>query len=328
MNILVTGGAGYIGSVTVSQLLEAGYKVVVYDSFIKGHKKAVHKDAVFVKGDISDYMLVLKTLRKYKIDAVLHFAAFIEAGESMKVPEKYFHNNTINTLLFLEAMLAVGVRKFIFSSTAAVYGDPKRTPIAEDTDLRPTNAYGASKLLVENTLSWYHKIYGLSYVSLRYFNACGATKDLGEDHSPETHLIPRALQSVMGKGAKLQLFGFDYPTKDGTCIRDYIHVSDLARAHLLALKLITKNGQWQKIYNLGSQNGFSNKEVIEAVGRVVGKSVPYVPTSRRIGDPAVLVASSEKIRKELGWKAKYTNLDEIIESAYRWKLSHQLGYQS
>lgn len=327
-NILVTGGAGYIGSVVTTQLVEAGYNVVVYDNLEKGHKEAVHKEARFVKGDVADTKKVIATLKKYRIEAVMHFAAFIEAGESMEVPEKYFHNNTINTLLFLESLLSAGVKKIVFSSTAAVYGDPEKIPITEDTKLAPTNAYGVSKLLVEQTLSWYHKIHGLRYAALRYFNACGATETLGEDHDPETHLIPRALDAVMGKGPTLQLFGTDYPTKDGTCIRDYIHVTDLACAHLLALHALGKHSTGKMIYNLGSQNGFSNREVIKAVGCVIGKQVPYKEASRRVGDPAILIASSEKIKKELGWRAEYTNLDEIVESAYRWRKNHPNGYLS
>lgn len=325
MNVLVTGGAGYIGSITTAQLVEAGYKVAVYDSLVKGHREAVHKDALFIKGDIADQKKVALVLKKYKIEAVVHFAAFIEAGESMEVPEKYFHNNTVNTLLFIETMLKLGVKNFVFSSTAAVYGDPKKIPITEDSPLNPTNAYGASKLLVENTLSWYHRIHGLNYVALRYFNACGATGTLGEDHDPETHLIPRALQAVLGKGRKLELFGTDYKTKDGTCIRDYIHVSDLAQAHVLALDMLKKKGG-RYIYNLGSQKGFSNLEVIKTVEKVIGKAVPYEKAPRRAGDPAVLIASSKKIKKELGWEAKYKKLEDIIDSAYQWKLKHPKGY--
>lgn len=325
MNILVTGGAGYIGSVVTAQLIAAGHTVVVYDSLVKGYREAVDKKAVFIKGDISDQKLVAEVLKDHKIEAVMHFAAFIEAGESMKEPEKYFHNNTINTLLFLETMLSCGVKKLVFSSTAAVYGDPEKVPINEEAPLKPTNAYGVSKLLVEQTLSWYHQIHGLKYAALRYFNACGATEKLGENHQPETHLIPRTLKAAINKDEKMQLYGTDYPTNNGTCIRDYIHVSDLADAHLLTLDALNKkNGKL--IYNLGSQNGFSNKEVIEAVGRVVGKAVPYESVARREGDPAILIASSEKIKKELGWKPKYTNLDNIIKTSYQWYLKHPQGY--
>lgn len=328
MNILVTGGAGYIGSVVTEQLIEAGHKVIVYDNLTKGHEKAIHPKTKFIKGDVSDRKLVTYTLEDHQIEAVMHFAAFIEAGESMKVPEMYFHNNTINTLLFLETLLAQRVKKFVFSSTAAVYGDPKIIPITEDAQLKPTNAYGASKLLVEQALSWYHRIHGFRYAALRYFNACGATATLGEDHHTETHLIPRALNVVIGKGASLKLYGTDYPTKDGTCIRDYIHVSDLATAHLLALSTLDKHKTGKLIYNLGSQKGFSNKEVIDAVGQVVGKPVPFKPAARRKGDPATLIASSEKIKRELGWKPKYRNLDEIIATAYKWRVKHPDGYSS
>lgn len=326
MNILVTGGAGYIGSVTTAQLVEKGHSVVVYDSLIKGHKKAVHPHAIFIKGDISDKKKIKDVLVKNKIEAVVHFAAFIEAGESMQRPEIYFRNNTILTLGLLEVMLLEGVNKFVFSSTAAVYGEPEEIPITEEARLKPTNAYGASKLLVEQVLSWYHQIHKLRYAALRYFNACGATDTLGENHQQETHLIPRALLAVMDQGPKLQLYGADYETPDGTCIRDYIHVSDLAQAHLLALDALNKTANGKLIYNLGSQNGFSNKEVIETVERVVGKPVLWELGPRRIGDPAILIASSEKIKKELGWKPKYTRLEDIIRTAFEWRLKYPNGY--
>lgn len=328
MNILVSGGAGYIGSVVTAQLIQAGHRVVVYDNLVKGHKKAVHAQALFIRGDIGDKEKVRQVLFDNNIDAVMHFAAYIEAGESMEKPEQYFHNNTINTLLFLETMLESKVKKFIFSSTAAVYGDPQDIPLTEEASLSPTNTYGASKLLAEQTLAWYHQIHGLKYAALRYFNACGATETLGEDHSPETHLIPRALDAVMGKGPKLQLFGTDYPTPDGTCIRDYIHISDLSSAHLLALNKLQKNGPYKLIYNLGSEKGFSNLEVINTVGRVVGKKVPYQAVGRRTGDPAVLVASSAKIKKELGWVPKITNLEDIIKSSFKWQKKFPKGYDS
>lgn len=328
MNILVTGGAGYIGSVTAAQLLEAGHTVVVYDNLARGHREAVSKDAVFIEGNVEDKETIKNALKEHDIEAVIHFAAFIEAGESMQLPEKYFHNNSINTFLLLETMLEANVKRIVFSSTAAVYGNPHAIPITEDAALAPTNAYGASKLLVEQILSWYNKLHGLRYAALRYFNASGATKELGEDHQPETHLIPLALRAVMGEGPTLKLFGTDHKTKDGTCVRDYIHVSDLASAHLLALGKLAKEEGAKCIYNLGSQKGFSNKEVLEAIGRVVGKEVPWEPAPERPGDPATLVASSEKINQELGWKPEYTNLDEIISSAYRWRKKYPNGYSA
>lgn len=327
MNILVTGGAGYIGSVVTAQLIEAGYTVIVYDSLARGHLQAVHKDAEFVKGDISDKSLLSETFAKYQIEAVMHFAAYIEAGESMEKPELYFGNNSKNTLILLETMHEKGIYKFVFSSTAAVYGDPEKTPILEDAALLPTNAYGTSKLIVEQVLQWYHQIHGFSYAALRYFNACGATATHGEDHQPESHLIPLALDAATGKKEKLSLYGTDYPTKDGTCIRDYIQVSDLSQAHLLALHKLQKNDRQKLIYNLGSEKGFSNLEVLGAVSRVVGKKVPFEAVGRRIGDPAVLVASSQKIKKELGWVPLITNLEDMIASAHEWRKKFPEGYK-
>ena len=328
MNILVTGGAGFIGSVTTAQLIEAGHHVVVYDNLSHGHKEAVDPKATFIQGDIADKEKVKSALIEYTINAVVHFAAFIEAGESMQYPERLFANNTVNTLNLLELLIAHDIRRFVFSSTAAVYGNPKKIPIAEDSETLPTNAYGASKLLVEQTLSWYHQIHGFRYAALRYFNASGATENLGENHTPETHLIPLAIQAATGKRKALQLYGTDYSTKDGTCVRDYIHVSDLARAHVLALDALETHTTGKLIYNLGSQHGFTNKEVIEAVGNVVGKRVPCEDAPRRTGDPAILIASSEKIEKELGWKAKFTNIEDIISSTYKWYLAHPQGYSS
>lgn len=328
LNILVTGGAGYIGSVVTEQLIGEGHRVVVYDSLVKGHSQAVPSRAQFVQGDVGDSASVAVALEKYDIGAVLHFAAFIEAGESMKKPEKYFTNNSANTLTFLNTLIKTGVKKIIFSSTAAVYGEPVRIPITEESPLVPTNAYGASKLITEQILSWYHTIHGLSYAALRYFNACGATEKHGEDHQPETHLIPLTLQAAMLGKPVLKLFGTDYETRDGTCIRDYIHVSDLANAHVLALQALLENAPKKLIYNLGSQNGFTNLEVIRAVEKVAGKKVPYVNAPRRAGDPAILIASSEKIRKELGWKPRFTKLEEIIETAYKWRLNHLEGYNT
>lgn len=328
MKVLVTGGAGFIGSVVTAQLIAAGHDVVVYDDLSKGHRKAVCSKAALVVGNIGDRERLNSTLDKQQFDAVMHFAAFIEAGESMQVPEKYFRNNTANALALLETVLAHKVPRFVFSSTAALYGNPERTPICECDRLQPTNAYGESKLLVEHMLDWFHRIHGLSYVSLRYFNAAGATETLGEAHGPETHLIPIILQVASGKRERISIFGTDYDTPDGTCVRDYIHVSDLASAHVLALDALAKNSAPQKlIYNLGNGQGFSVRDVIEVARRVTGHPIPAAETERRAGDPAVLVASSAKIRAELGWKPQFPELERIVESAWAWAQRHPEGYK-
>ena len=298
MNILVTGGAGYIGSVVAAELLRAGYGVTVYDNMGRGHRGAVVEGIEVVKGELADRAALDGLFGSKKFDAVMHFAALIEAGESMLVPEAYFRNNTATTLTLLEAMLAHGVRRLVFSSTAALYGEPERIPIEETDPLRPTNAYGESKLLVERMLEWLNRVHGLRYASLRYFNAAGATPELGEDHSPESHLIPIILKVALGQRDQISIFGTDYATSDGTCVRDYIHVLDLAAAHLLALEGLAR--QDRLIYNLGNGQGYSILEVIEVARRVTGKPIPAMEAPRRLGDPAVLVASSEKIRRELG----------------------------
>jgi UDP-glucose 4-epimerase len=264
----------------------------------------------------------------------MHFAAFIEAGESMKAPEEFFRNNTANSLILLDAMLAAGVKRFVFSSTAALYGNPERTPIEENDTLHPTNAYGESKLLVERMLAWFHRIHGLRYASLRYFNAAGAaSRDKGEAHQPETHLIPRILQVALGRAQRATIFGTDYPTPDGTCVRDYIHVRDLARAHLLALEGLEKDATENVsekfsplIYNLGSGQGFSVREVVEVARKVTGHAIPLIESPGRAGDPAVLIASSEKIRRELGWQPQFPDLKTIVESAWQWHRAHPDGY--
>ena len=325
MRVLVTGGAGYIGSVVAEELLQAGHHVVVFDNLSRGHRQAVPKNAELVVGDMADRACLDQLLRSRAIDAVMHFVALIEAGESMKAPEEFFRNNTSNALTLLEAMLAARVKRFVFSSTAALYGNPERTPIEEDDPVLPTNPYGESKLLVERMLAWFHQIHGLRYASLRYFNAAGASRpDQGEAHQPETHLIPRILQVALGRAEHVNIFGTDYPTPDGTCVRDYIHVCDLARAHLLALQALEKSSPL--IYNLGNGRGFSVREVVEVARSVTGHPVPVIESPRRAGDPAVLIASSKKIRRELGWQPRFPDLKSIVESAWQWHRKHPDGY--
>lgn len=324
MKVIVTGGAGYIGATTVQSLIEAGHEVIVYDNLSKGYADAVPHSVELIQGDVGDRAHLDSIFHEQRPEAVLHFAALIEAGESMKVPEKYFRNNSASTLTLLESMLANNIRKFIFSSTAALYGEPQRTPIHEDDVLKPTNAYGESKLLVEHMLAWFHRIHGLRYASLRYFNAAGSNGISGELHDPESHLIPIILQAAAGKREHVSIFGTDYATPDGTCVRDYIHVSDLADAHVLALEALVARDKL--IYNLGNGTGFSVREVIESTRRVTGKQITAIETARRPGDPAVLVASSDKIRKELRWTPKHPHLDEIVASAWQWMLKHPQGY--
>jgi UDP-glucose 4-epimerase len=325
MRVLVTGGAGYIGSVVAGQLLSAGHQVLVVDDLSRGHREAVPSEAELVVADLADRECLDGLFRANGFDAVLHFAAFIEAGESMKTPETFFRNNTANALAVLETMLAHGVKRFVFSSTAAVFGNPARTPIEEDDALQPTNAYGESKLLVERMLFWFHRIHELRYASLRYFNAAGAASPRhGESHQPETHLIPRLMRVALGRQTHSEIFGTDYPTPDGTCVRDYIHVSDLAEAHLLALLALEKADRL--VYNLGNGKGFSVREVVEGVRRVTGHPIPVKESPRRPGDPAVLIASSEKIKRELRWSPKYAELDAILNSAWEWHRNFPDGY--
>ncbi|HWG19545.1 MAG TPA: UDP-glucose 4-epimerase GalE [Terracidiphilus sp.] len=320
MRILITGGAGYIGGTVAQLLLDRGHQVVVYDNLCHGHRSAVPAAVEFVQGELADRAALEKLLHT-GIDGVMHFAALIEAGESMKSPEVYFRNNSASTLSLLEAMLATGVNRLVFSSTAAVYGEPESTPIYEDAALRPTNAYGESKLLVERMLDWLNRIHGLRYASLRYFNVAGAIAGRGEAHEPESHLIPLILDVALGRRPHIKVFGQDYPTKDGTCVRDYIHVQDLARAHLLAFNALEQRDRL--IYNLGNGVGFTVREVIESARRVTGRPIPVVEEPRRAGDPAVLIASSEKIGRELGWSPEFTDLDQILKSAWEW---HQQRY--
>jgi len=322
--ILVTGGAGYIGSVVVTQLIERGYQAIVFDDLSHGHRAALPAAAKLIVGDIADRAALDAIFKEHQPQAVMHFAAFIEAGESMQFPERFFRNNTANALTLLEAMLAHNVKRFVFSSTAALYGTPEETPIEETAKLQPTNAYGESKLLVEQMLEWLHRIHGLRYACLRYFNAAGAAGVQGEDHHPESHLIPLALEVALGLRKDIAIFGTDYPTPDGTCVRDYVHVSDLASAHLLVLESLKE--KQRLIYNLGNGHGFSVREVLETVRRVTGHAVPAKESPRRPGDPAVLVASSEKIRNELGWTPKYADLESIVRSAWNWRNAHPNGY--
>jgi UDP-glucose 4-epimerase len=324
VKVLVTGGAGYIGSTVAAELKAAGHSVIVLDNLSHGYRQAVPARVEFVSGDLSDGTAVRELLKRNSIEAVLHFAASIEAGESMKVPERYFRNNTANTLTLLESMIETGVSKLVFSSTAALYGDPERTPIEETATLKPTNAYGESKLLVEHMLTWFNRIHGLKYASLRYFNAAGATEERGESHVPETHLIPLILQVASGQRDAISIFGTDYATPDGTCVRDYIHVLDLADAHLLALGALSE--QSRLIYNLGNGKGFSVRQVIDVAREVTGHPIPVIEGARRPGDPAVLVASSEKIKAELKWSPKHTDLKHIISSAWRWHQRFPKGY--
>ena len=326
MRILVTGGAGYIGSVVTAELLKAGHEVIVFDNLSRGHRSALPEAATLVVGDVADRESLNLLFKSHVIDAVLHFAALIEVAESMKVPELYYRNNSAGTLTLLEAMLAAGVTKFVFSSTAALYGNPERTPIQEEDKLAPANPYGDSKFLVERVLGWMHEIHGLRYASLRYFNASGAAcPDLGEDHSPESHLIPLILKVALGQRPNISIFGTDYPTPDGCCVRDYIHVLDLASAHLLALAALSQSSRL--IYNLGTGRGFSVREVIEVARGVTGHPIPAVECPRRPGDPSTLVASSEKIQKELGWKPSHSDLESIVSSAWEWHRRHPNGFE-
>ena len=324
--ILVTGGAGYIGSVVVTQLLARGYDAVVFDDLSHGHRAALSPSAKLIVGNISDRAALDRVLVQFQPRAVMHFAAFIEAGESMRHPETFFRNHTANTLTLLEALLAHNVNRFVFSSTAALYGTPEKTPIEETALLQPTNAYGESKLLAEQMLDWLHRVHGLRYACLRYFNAAGAAGEQGEDHHPESHLIPIALQVALGQRKEVAIFGTDYPTPDGTCVRDYIHVSDLAAAHLLVLEALKEKEKLT--YNLGNGRGFSVREVIETVRKVTGHAIPARESPPRPGDPAVLVASSEKIRRELAWKPQYADLESIVRSAWEWRKAHPNGYAS
>ena len=324
VRILVTGGAGYVGSIVAAELLKAGYGVIVYDNFSRGHRQAVPPDAKLVVGDMADRPKLDQLLKTESVHAVLHFGAFLEVGESMRSPELYFRNNTAATLTLLEAMLAHGIRQLVFSSTAAVYGQPKDIPIKETHPLHPTNAYGESKLMVERMLDWFHRAHGLRYACLRYFNAAGSSAERGEDHRPESHLIPCTLKVALGQSDHVPIFGVDYATPDGTCLRDYIHVLDLAQAHLLALEALGQHARL--VYNLGSGRGFSVRQVIETARHVTGHPIPATETKRRPGDPSILVACSQKFQRELKWRPEYPELEAIIASAWEWHQRHPYGY--
>ena len=328
MSILVLGGAGYIGSHAVNQLIDKDYDVVVVDNLATGHEDAINKKAKFYKGDIRDKEFLSSVFHKEKIEGVIHFAANSLVGESMEKPLKYFNNNVYGMQILLEVMQEHDVKHIVFSSTAATYGEPKKIPITEDMETCPTNTYGETKLTMEKMMKWCDKAYGMKYVALRYFNVAGAKEDgsIGEDHNPETHLIPIVLQVALGKREFITIYGEDYDTEDGTCIRDYVHVEDLIEAHILALKYLMNGGE-SNIFNLGSSQGFSVKEIVDCVRKVTGLSIPAKIGERRAGDPAKLVASSEKARKVLGWNPTRTNIEKIIEDAWRWHKGHRDGFE-
>ncbi len=327
MTVLVLGGAGYIGSHTVYELIDKGEDVVIIDNLETGHIEAVHEKARFYQGDIRDRAFLDGVFEKEKIDAVIHFAAYSLVGESMVNPLKYYDNNLCGTKVLLEAMVAHGIDKIVFSSTAATYGEPERVPILETDKTNPTNTYGETKLSMEKMFKWTSKAHNLHYVSLRYFNACGAHESgmIGEAHNPESHLIPLILQVPNGQRESIAIYGDDYNTKDGTCVRDYIHVTDLAQAHILAVKYLVEGGE-SDIFNLGNGVGFTVKEVIDTARKVTGNEIKAVVSERRAGDPALLIASSDKARTVLGWKPEHADLEEIIASAWKWHSTHPNGF--
>jgi len=319
--IFVTGGAGYIGSICVEQLLNEGFEVAVFDNLSEGHRRAVDDRAHFLQGDLADRSVIKRAMGEIKPDAVMHFAANALVGESMSNPSKYFRNNVSAGINLLDAAVEAGVKKFVFSSTCATFGIPERMPIDETLPQRPINPYGESKLMFEQVLRWYHEIHGLSFVALRYFNAAGATEKFGEDHRIETHLIPNVLKVALGQRESVDIYGTDYPTPDGSCIRDYIHILDLAQAHMLAVQS-DKSG----FFNLGTGGGTSVREVIETCRKVTGREIKAVEKPRRAGDPPLLIAGSDKIRTELGWKPRFENILPIVESAWAWHTKHPEGY--
>jgi UDP-glucose 4-epimerase len=323
MKILVTGGAGYIGSNVVEQLVKAGESVVVFDNLYQGHREAVHPAAVFVEGDLADRAAVDAAMAEHQPEAIMHFASHTLVGESMEQPFLYLGDNVTNGLNLLQSAVEHGVRKFILSSTANLFDDPERMPIDETERIVPGSPYGESKYILERYLHWLDKIYDFRYAALRYFNAAGASTERGEDHSPEYHLIPLVLQVALGQRDSIKIFGDDYPTRDGTCVRDYIHVLDLAQAHILALRALDKGS---RKYNLGNGQGFTVKEVIDTAREITGHPIPAEIVARRPGDPATLIAGSDTIRRELGWEPKYPNVRDVIESAWKWHVAHPNGY--
>jgi len=322
MKILVVGGAGYIGSVCAELLLDQGHQVGIFDNLSEGHRAAIDARAEFVEGDLQNRQSIEKALAKQRPDAVMHFAASALVGESMQNPSKYFRNNIANGLNLLDAVVSVGIEKIVFSSTCAIFGPPERVPIDETMPMRPINPYGESKLAFEKILRWYSEIHGLKFISLRYFNAAGASETFGEDHRVETHLIPNVLKAALGQKPNVEIFGTDYGTPDGTCIRDYIHIVDLARAHILALKASKSD-----FYNLGTGGGASVREVIASCRKITGRKIDIAEKPRRPGDPPRLIASSEKIKHELDWKPQFQSLDAIIESAWKWHQKFPRGYE-
>lgn len=325
MNVFVSGGAGYIGSAVSAELIAAGHQVTVYDSLVTGHRQAVPAEATFIQGDLADEAALRAALGQGHYEAVLHFAGFIEAGESMQDPAKYFENNVTNSFKLIDAAQKAGVQRFVFSSTAAVYRSSDE-PLSEEAALGPENTYGQTKLMVEQALEWYRRAHGLRFAALRYFNASGAYPDRGEGHQPESHLIPLVLRVALGQRKDIAIYGDDYPTPDGTCIRDYIHLADLASAHILALEALGERDKL--VYNLGSGRGYSVREVIETARTVTGHPIPALHSPRRPGDAARLVASPERIQSELGWKAVHSDLENIMRSAWAWHQSHPHGYES
>jgi UDP-glucose 4-epimerase len=322
VKIFVTGGAGYIGSICAEELLQRGHEVTIFDNLTEGHRGAIDPRATFIQGDFSDPQSISLAIATSRPDAVMHFAANALVGESMENPYKYFHNNVCGSLNLLNGMVEHGVKRLVFSSTCATFGTPERIPIDESLPQNPVNPYGESKLMFERILRWFDQIHGIKFATLRYFNVAGATEKLGEHHRVESHLIPSVLRVALGQRTHAEIFGTDHPTPDGTCIRDYIHVLDLATAHILALEISKSDS-----FNLGTGGGTSVKEVIEACRRVTGHEIPAVAKPRRPGDPARLVASSEKAKRELGWKPQFQNIDSIVESAYRWHKAHPHGYE-